>query len=271
MCRIKNYYQAAITVLLITALVTPPAWPWGGMGHRIVARIAQERLTPEALAAIHDLLGPEISLVDLATWADEQKAIPDTDPWHYVNVPISEVGYDPKYCPSRGCVVSKINDFRTILQDPKTGKEEKQQALKFLIHLITDIHQPLHVGDTGSRGGNQIQVRFYGQGSNLHRVWDSQIIEHYSNDENEWIRELTDGLVELENAGAWSRVAPEEWATESLHWAKRAYCLPNEKTVMKSGTKLPDTYTYMVAVEIIKIRLAMAGYRVAWMLNDIFR
>jgi len=268
---IKKCYRAAITVLLMTALFTPPSWPWGLMGHRIVAGIAQERLTPQALAAVHDLLGSKMSLVDIAVWADEQKEIPDASAWHYVNVPITESGYDSKYCSSKGCVVGKIHEYKRILKDTKTGKKEKQRALKFLVHLVADIHQPLHVGDTESRGGNLIQVQFFGQGSNLHRVWDSQIIEHYSHDEDAWIKELADGLVQLENAGMWSRVTPEEWATESLLWARRAYSLPGEETVMKSGSKLADNYTYMVAVEIIKIRLAMAGYRTAWVLNEIFQ
>jgi hypothetical protein len=189
---------------------------------------------------VHDLLGAGITLADISTWADEQRS-PGSAPWHYVDVPITESRYDSKYCQPGGCVVSKIGDFKRVLQDPKAGKEQKQQALKFLVHFIEDLCQPLHVGDTGSRGGNEIQVRFYGIGSNLHRVWDSQIIERYTTDERELLGDL-EGIAAPEFTAEWVKGTPEGWATESLQIAQKAYCLPGAQTVMPSGTKLSDDY-----------------------------
>jgi nuclease S1 len=231
--------------------------------------MAEARLTPAALAAVHDLLGTGVRLADVAAWADEQQKIAGSSAWHYVNVPITESRYDPKFCESGGCIVSKIEDFKRILRNPKASKREKQQTLKFLIHLIVDLHQPLHVGDTDSGGGNAIQVRFYGVGSNLHAVWDSQIIERHTENRQVWLWEL-DGLAKPKMVAEWSRGTIEDWATESLQIAKEAYCLPGTKTVMKSGTKLGDAYCWF-ALPIIQKQLAKAGIRVAWTLNEIFK
>jgi hypothetical protein len=149
--------------------------------------MAESKLTPRALAAVRDLLGPGVTLADISTWADEQRDVPGSGPWHYVNVPITESRYDRKYCQSGGCVVSKIEDFKRVLQDRLAARAEKQEALKFLVHFLEDLHQPLHVGDTGSRGGNDIRVRFFDVGSNLHRVWDSQIMERHTENEQVWL------------------------------------------------------------------------------------
>jgi hypothetical protein len=268
MCRIINHVRTITALLLTILMLTPSAYSWGRLGHRVAAEFAEGRLTPHALAAVHNLLGSEVSLADISTWADEQQN-PRSSAWHYVNEPITESRYDPRFCPANGCVVSKINDFKRILQDPKTGKTEKQQALRYLIHLIADLHQPLHVGDTGSRGGNSIQVRFYNQGSNLHRVWDSQIMERHTENEQVWLYDF----IHYANPAfvkECSKGTPEDWATETLQVAKEAYCLPGSKTVMKSGTKLGDDY-YRMALVIIQKQLAKAGIRTAWMLNEIFR
>jgi len=122
--------MAAATVCILSFL--PSAWSWGRIGHRVAAEMAESRLTPHALAAVHSLLGPGVSLADISTWADEQRN-PSTGAWHYVDVPITESRYDPKFCPATGCVVSKIEDFERVLRDPKATKTEKQQALKYLV------------------------------------------------------------------------------------------------------------------------------------------
>jgi nuclease S1 len=159
--------------------------------------------------------------------------------------------------------------FRRILLDPKAGKPERQQALKSLIHFIEDLHQPLHVGDTGSRGGNLIQVRFFNVGSNLHRVWDSQIMERHTENEQMWLRDLN-SIANPKTVQEWAKGIPENWATESLQAAKVADCLPGTNAVMKSGTTLSDDYARM-AMPIIQQQLAKAGIRIPWMLNEIFR
>jgi len=108
--------------------------------------MAEERLTPAALAAVRNLLGAGVSFAEAGNWADSQREVPNSGPWHYVNVPISEPRYDPKFCQPGGCVVSKIEDFKRVLLDPKAGKTEKQQALKFLIHFIQTFTNPYTSG-----------------------------------------------------------------------------------------------------------------------------
>jgi len=94
-----------------------------------------------------------------------------------VNVPISQPRYDPRFCSPRGCVVGKVEDFERILSDPRASRAEKRQSLRFLVHFIQDLHQPLHVGETGSRGGNLVQVRFFDMGTKLHQAWDFRIMD----------------------------------------------------------------------------------------------
>jgi nuclease S1 len=121
-------------VIMISA---SSVWGWGPTGHRVASRMAQDRLTPTALAAVHKILGPGISLADISIWADEQREeVSGTQSWHYVNVPLTQSRYDPKYCQPGGCVVSKIEDFKRVLQNPNSSIAEKQYALKFLVHLI---------------------------------------------------------------------------------------------------------------------------------------
>jgi len=256
--------------VILTALWTPEsAWSWGRIGHRVAAEMAEERLTPAALAAVRDLLGTRVRLADISTWADEQSEISRTTSWHSVNVPITESRYSPRFCRAEGCIVSKIVDFEHVLRDRKSGKGQKQVALKFLVHLIADLHQPLHVGDSGSKGGNLLQVRFFGVGTNLHRLWDAQIMERHTSNERVWLWDF-DFLANPKMAAEWSKGNPETWATETLQIAKLAYCVPGTRTVMRSGTKLGNEY-YGFALPIIQKQLAKAGIRTAWTLNEIFR
>ncbi len=104
---------------LAVATMVGPAWGWGRLGHRVAGKIAEDRLTPTARAAVRDLLEPGESLADVSTWADEvRRDHPESGPWHYINVPITEPKYDRKFEPKEGCVVVKVEDFRKILADP---------------------------------------------------------------------------------------------------------------------------------------------------------
>jgi hypothetical protein len=257
-------YPAAVLWL---ALLTQSVWAWGPMGHRVAARFAEERLTLRALAAVHQLLGPGVTISDASVWADEEREIPGSQSWHYVNVPITAPRYDPRFCQPGGCVVSRIEYFKRILADKGAPNAERQQALKFLIHLIADLHQPLHVGDNNDRGGNLLQVRFFDIGSNLHRVWDSGIIEHHTMNEQVWLWDLT-FVANPKMVVEWSRGTPEDWATESLLIAKSAYRLPGSQTIVRPGTRLGAEYCNF-ALPIIQRQLAKAGIRTAFILNGI--
>ncbi len=147
------------------------ALAWGRMAHRASTRLAETRLTPRTRALIRELLEPGESLADASTWADEyNQSIPGSAAWHYVNVPISAPSYSPRDCHDN-CVVSRFEEFRGILADPRAPKPRRRMALRYVVHLVEDAHQPMHVGDRRDRGGNNLQVQFFRDDyTNLHQV-----------------------------------------------------------------------------------------------------
>jgi len=183
---------AGSALLLAAALLASwahPALAWGRLGHRASARLAFSRLSPAARAVIRDLLEPGESLADASTWADENsREISGSAAWHYVNVHISSPHYTSRDCRPQGCVVSKIAEFRAILSDKNASRLRRRTALRFFVHLIQDLHQPMHVADRGDRGGNSLQLR-YGRfdTTNLHQVWDSGLLgSRYRNENDLW-------------------------------------------------------------------------------------
>jgi hypothetical protein len=262
-----------LPALLAFSLLIPvrPSFGWGARGHRVAAKVAMKRLTPAAKQAIAKLLNEGDTLPELAGWADGSEAHrvePKSAPWHYVNVPITASKYDNRYCADRGCVVSKIKEYRAILTDPRTKRADRQRALLFLVHLIEDLHQPLHVGDNHDRGGNSTQVRFFDRGDNLHRVWDSGVIEHQRWSDGRWIEQVEKQMTPA-NVKAWSSGKVEDWATESLQAAKLAYDPTGRGHPIATGANLGEEYETF-ALPIISQRLAQTGVRLANELNAIF-
>ncbi len=259
----------SLALVLAALAVAGPAWGWGRLGHRVAGRIAEDRLTSAARKAVRDLLEPGESLADVSTWADEyRRDHTETGPWHYVNVPITEPAYHPRFEAKEGGVVSRIDHFRKILADPSAPRDRRQQALKFLVHFLQDMHQPVHVGHRGDRGGNDLQVQFFGQGSNLHRVWDSGILEKAGLTEEKWVA-LLEGRISPDQVEAWSRGTPEDWANESLALARRAYRDPVKDVELKAGAKLGQPYQD-ASLPGAEVRLAQAGVRLAAILNATF-
>jgi hypothetical protein len=234
--------------------------------------VAEARLTPAARAAIRDLLHEGDTLVDVSTWADEEghEAVPGSAPWHYVNVPLGATRYDARYCAGGDCVVARIRHFRSVLADRSTPRRDRQRALLFLVHLVEDVHQPLHVGDNRDHGGNLTQIQFLGEGTNLHRLWDSGLINAIDRNERAWVERITP-LLTAENIRSWSQGSIEDWATESLLDARKAYYFPaGERQPILSGTRLGDDYLTF-AQPILERRLAQAGVRLANELNALYR
>jgi nuclease S1 len=263
----------ALRVLVATALAASsmvgPAWGWGRLGHRVAGKIAEGRLTPTAKAAVAALLEPGETLADVSTWADEvRRDRRESGPWHYINIPITEPKYDAKFVPKEGCVVTKIDDFRKILADTSRPRIERQEALKFLVHFVQDMHQPVHVGHRDDRGGNDLQVQFFDRGSNLHSVWDSGLIEHANHTEAEWVESLSKTITP-ELADAWSKGGPPDWANESLEIARGAYRNPTDNTELKKGAKLGQPYQD-TNLPLAERRVTQAGVRLAWILNTTF-
>jgi nuclease S1 len=247
-----------------------PALAWGRMGHRVSARLAEARLTPAARAAVRDLLEPGESLADASTWADEHRRdFPESGPWHYVHVPITEPRYVARFCAETGCVVSKIAEFRRLLANRNASRADRQRALRFLVHFVQDIHQPLHVGDRGDRGGNDLQLQFFGQGSNLHRIWDSGLLEHGHEREAALFRHL-EATTTPELVGRWAQGTVKDWANESLASARRAYRLPGTDAELRPGMKLGREYED-IHLPVARMRVKQSGVRLAAMLNEIFQ
>jgi hypothetical protein len=181
---------SAVLAFLMLMQPASPAWAWDRLAHRVAARLAERQLSDSAQAGIAELLEPAESLADASTWADEnRRLVPGSGAWHYANVPLDEPGYDARFA-RRGQLVPRIREFRRILADRSRPVEERRLGLRFLVHLVEDLHQPLHVGDNHDRGGNRLQVRFFRRATNLHHVWDSLLIEHWSHDEDRWLAEL---------------------------------------------------------------------------------
>jgi len=161
--------------------------------------------------------------------------------------------------------VPKIAEFRATLKDPSKPVEERRTALRFIVHLVGDLHQPLHVGDNRNRGGNDTQIRFFDKGSNMHRLWDSDLIEWNTRSEDVWLAELdTD-----KNCADWMRGTVEEWATESLLAARAAYVVPGTHARIKPGQKLSREY-YETHLPVVRRRLCQARLRLAMVLNEAF-
>ena len=258
---------ALAALCLALVLGDTPALAWGRWGHRASARLAEARLMPSTLAALRALLPAGESLADASTWADEvRRDRPESAPWHYVNVPLSESAYSSRFCPAEGCVVGKIEDFRKVLADRTASTDARRDALRYLVHFVQDMHQPLHVGDRSDRGGNSCQVQFFDQGSNLHRVWDSGLFENAFADENALARDL-EALAAAPGSAQWSLGDPADWATESLRAARAAYIDPRTGSALKIGAKLSDAYS-AVSLPVARTRAAQSGVRLARLLNE---
>jgi hypothetical protein len=248
-----------------------PAHAWGRLGHRISARIAEPRLSPSALRAVRDLLEPGETLADAASWADENRRdVPGSGPWHYINVPISEPRFDARFCNDAGCVLSKLDEYRRILADRSASRDQRRLALRLVVHFVQDIHQPLHVGDRDDRGGNDLQLQFFGKGSNLHRIWDSGLLERQDRRESDWVNTLNAAITPAA-AERWARItSPEDWADESLAVARRAYCFPGSDDQLRPGARIGRAYEH-ANLPIVRERLEQSGVRLAALLNAIFR
>jgi hypothetical protein len=171
-----------VPVLIALACLSGPgtAAAWGAKAHRVVGHLAQSQLHPQAAAAVATLLAGEAdpTLAGVAYWADEQREAGSwlgrrTARWHFVNLPRGTCAYLPaRDCPDGDCVIGAINRQRARLGDASLPARERAEALKYLVHLVADVHQPLHAGHRDDRGGNEVQLHFQGEGWNLHSTWD---------------------------------------------------------------------------------------------------
>jgi hypothetical protein len=137
-----------------------PAFGWGGEGHSLIARIAWVQLTPAVQARVSGILGPNVTIQSIASWADNvRNQRRETGPWHYIDIPIDKPHLDmARDCPKGDCVIAKIEDFQKVLKDPAAAPAQRREALLFLVHFVGDMHQPLHCSDNNDQGGNKVLV-----------------------------------------------------------------------------------------------------------------
>jgi hypothetical protein len=268
---IRSWLLHGATLLAILGAATP-AWAWGRIGHRVIARLAEKQLTPQAKAAIVKLLAPGESLADASLWADEhRRELPKSAPWHYVDVPLDEPRYHSIFAgdtPERGYVVDKIHDFRVVVKDSSQSIEDRRVALRFLVHFVEDLHMPMHVGDNNDKGGNRTQVRFFDRGTNMHSLWDSGMIEYVCGSEDCWLKDLAELDTPPARAAAMTGTI-EDWATESILASRQAYVVPETGKRLKSGQKLTDAY-FDANLPVLRQRLYRASVRLAMVLNQTF-
>jgi hypothetical protein len=262
------------------ALVPSPTLAWGKTGHRVVAAIADTQLSGLARAHIREILGGAESLDEAANWPDEMRSAPDAlwqktaTPWHYVT--LNGITYD--HAPPEGDALEALNHFRAVLRDPNATLAEKQLALRFVVHLVGDLHQPLHVGKCCDKGGNDVKVTWFGKPTNLHAVWDSAIVD----DEQLSFTELAAKLerhTSSQDVLDWWDINPRDWISESAEIRDTVYPTARDMPKLVKGKKpkkgeplLPDlSYSYVYKfTPVIERRLAQAGVRLATYLNAIF-
>ncbi len=258
----KSFYFIVIAIAVV-------ALSWGVTGHRTVGKIAENHLTPKARAGIKDLLGDQ-SLADVSTWADEVRREPSykqTGPWHYINLPLG-LSYDAFKDRVENMlesnVYSALVEQMRLITDKSVPREKKVEALKFIVHFVGDLHQPMHISRAEDQGGNKIQLNYDGQGTNLHSVWDSKLIETQGLDYQQLAS--TVDHASAAQIRQWQNDPLVKWMYESYVVSSRLYA---EVDSMSSRSIGQDYYNAHIAV--INQRLEQAGIRLAGLLNVLFK
>jgi hypothetical protein len=249
---------------VVAAAISFQALSWGQVGHRVTGAIAEQYLTPEAQHAISQLLVNE-DLAEASTYADEMRSNPiefwkkTANPWHYVNV-FDGKTYSDIAPPPEGNAVTALEMFAKQLKSTQTSFAEKQLALRFIVHIIGDLHQPFHAGNGLDKGGNDVKLKFFWEDSNLHRVWDSGLIDRQKLSYTEWTKILSRKISE-QQANQWMKIDPKVWIAESAKIRASVY---------PENDKLSWDYQYQ-NLPIVKQRLQMGGVRIAAYLNALFK
>jgi hypothetical protein len=257
----------------------------------MVGEIAAPYLTARASAEVLEVLGNDRladgqpsgrrTLGEVANWADEIK---ETEwgkrrgPWHYDDVPLCETAVVEKYCRNGRCASAQLARHIEILADVRASRRSRNEALKWVIHLAGDIHQPLHAGNRGDRGGNRVQVSFFGErdnppyGSiNLHAIWDVHMLRRLIS-ERGGERAIVSGPIADRDRNAWEKGSIADWIGESHQIARNVVypLLPVETACSNkiAGVIAVDQAYYSKAAPLIEIQIRKAGIRLARILND---
>lgn len=253
---------------------------WGAQGHHVVARIAWALMTPAARERASAILGggPEV-FVAAATWADEvRQARPETSNWHFVDIPVGDARFDAardcRPSPQGDCIIAEIARLRADLGDRARSDADQAEPLKFLIHFVGDLHQPLHDIDDHDRGGNDVHVEALrgaeGRATNLHAAWDTGLINLSSETEAARAGRLLDDL----------RTHPVDTTLDVVKWSEEAHAVAERVAYRYPGfspagppreTVALDAAYRDTALSVIDRQLERGGARLAALLNILLR
>ena len=249
-----------ILLLIVFTTFLTNAFSWGPTGHRAIGKVAETHLNKKAKKAIEQILGQE-SLAMASTWMDDVRA--DTTynymvDWHWVTIQDGHT-YDHSQKNPKGDVIATLERIITELKSHKLNAKEQAVRIRMLVHLAGDIHMPLHVGTGDDRGGNDVRVSWFRSESNLHRVWDSDMID----DTKLSYSELAESLEKPDatRIQVLQKTTVRDWANESMTYRKQVYDIGN--------SKLGYLYSYN-NFHTVRKRLMEAGVRIAGVLNDIY-
>jgi hypothetical protein len=235
---------------------------WGQTGHRVIGHIAEQYLTPKAKKEVKRVLGNE-SLAIVSTWMDDIKsdrAYDHTHDWHWVTIPDGQTYEETEKNP-KGDIVESIERLTKELKGGKLDAKTESEHLKMLVHLVGDIHQPFHVGRGDDKGGNDVRVEWFRERSNIHRVWDSQIIDgkqlSYTELANVINFATPEEVKKLQSANVYA------WAYESMSFREQIYNIPEDG-------RIGYEYSYY-NYPLVQRRLKEAGIRLAGVINDIYK
>lgn len=228
---------ACMSLVLAVMLVSAPlsAHAWGPLGHRLVAELAERQLDPAIVPELHRLLDESgaSSLVAVANWADDVREGVDgeelsrrTKRMHFVNFADAHCQFEPaRICADGECVVAAIESLAKVLADRSKPVGERAQALRFLVHFVGDVHQPLHASYRPDRGGNLFQIRYRGEGTNLHAIWDSRVLGSLGVGWQRYARRLGGRTV------AAGPLLPQAWAEQSCRISRDDGLYPLGRTI----------------------------------------
>lgn len=266
-------------LLLLLVLLTPTAASaWGAEGHRVTGFIAAELMTSRARLRLNDLI-PGADLGDIANYADLNRAalamlIPNSDRWHWDNQPVCQTMTFEQYCPNNECASARVPVLANVLADFTNPPEIRAMAARMLVHIIGDIHQPLHTADDGDAGGNFKNILLPGATNprRLHAVWDSEFVKltMRGSSEREYAKLLLNRYRGTETR-EWQKTDIRDWMNESFELSKSITYSKLPTFVCREAwtarpVELPQSYVD-AAIEIIPSQLAKAGARIARVLN----
>ena len=249
-----------IFLLAFVFLITVEAFGWGATGHRVTGFIAEKHLNAKARKKLRELLGQE-SLAIASTWMDDVRSDSTYDymtDWHWVTIETGQT-YDQSAKNKNGDIIMTIERIIGELKSKKLDRKKEIEAIKILIHLIGDIHQPLHVGCCDDAGGNRVKVSWFRSDTNLHTVWDTNMIDGTKLSYTELGESL--GMPDQATVKRFQSAGVRDWATESMSHRKQVYDI---------GTgSLSYDYAYQ-NMPLVNQRLLQAGVRLAGILNEIY-